>query len=268
MMQAGKAGADTPQLRGIFDDDEDPQYWKEAMENFPNKVPRFVSKDDYFAFIERVGFKPSNPEEPKLFHSISMLTTWKQIKTLMLPKYYEYNAKWEPKRADSICLDNNKFVVVSNDTDVAQRRSLLAREYLLSRLDLCIHQKLSSISMENTLNYLFHHMRCGIFGMIRNNKLVMFCPFVNKSYRNTWNNCVRLDCPDNNVDTYYGIKHETTGRRENYLRDMSEWWANGNIICNEHQRIGEKEGETQWWGDSFNFQLKDMVAETCRTREV
>jgi hypothetical protein len=196
------------------------------------------------------------------------MTTWNQVKTVMFPKYCEYNARWEPVYASAVNLSANRFVTVTEDKDIAEGRSLMAREYLLSRLDLSIHKRLSSVSMENTLNYLFHHMRCGIFGMIRNNKLVMFCPFVNKNYRNTWNECLELDCPDNNVDTYYATKEGQIGRRENYLRDMSEWWANGSIICNEHRRLGEKVDETQWWGDSFNFQLKDMVSETCRTREV
>ena len=47
---------------------------------------------------------------------------------------------------------------------------------------------------------------------------------------------------------------------------MNEWWANGNIICNVHTDVGET--ESQWWGDHFNFQLLDMVSETCRTRTV
>ena len=179
-----------------------------------------------------------------------------------------HNIRWDPIHADTIDLCDNRYAtVVNSDHDIAEGRSLAAREYLQSRLDLCIHRHLSVVSMENTLNYLFYHMRCGIFGMIRNNSLVIFCPFVNKQYRNNWNKCLQLDCPDNNVDTYYRIKEETK-RRENYLSDMSEWWANGNIICNQHQRLGEKKDETQWWGDTFNFQIKDMIAETCRMRKV
>jgi hypothetical protein len=28
----------TPQYRGIFQEDEDPEYWREAVKSFPNKV--------------------------------------------------------------------------------------------------------------------------------------------------------------------------------------------------------------------------------------
>lgn len=34
--------------------------------------------------------------------------------------------------------------------------------------------------------YLFHHMRCGIFVCIRNKRLMVFAPFVNKDYTNDW----------------------------------------------------------------------------------
>ena len=103
--------------------------------------------------------------------------------------------------------------------------------------------------------------------MIRNNQLVVFCPFVNKNYKNTWNNCLEFECSNGKVDTYYSEK-ERRFRQENYLPDISDWWANGNIICSQHQKLGEAAEDTQWWGDSFNFQLKDMIAETCRSRSV
>ncbi len=38
----------------------------------------------------------------------------------------------------------------------------------------------------NTLRYLFEHMRCGIFVKIRAGQLVMFVPFANDAYTNTW----------------------------------------------------------------------------------
>ena len=59
-------------------------------------------------------------------------------------------------------------------------------DYLKSRLDLPIHSIMNSTSTINTLTYLFNHMKCGILVMIRDNKLVLFCPFVNKDYTNNW----------------------------------------------------------------------------------
>lgn len=71
--------------------------------------------------------------------------------------------------------------------------------YLSSRLNLPIHSTMTSLSVLNTLQYLFHHMRCGIYIMIRDNQLVIFCPFVNKHYQNTWSDALTLDCDDNTV---------------------------------------------------------------------
>ena len=43
----------------------------------------------------------------------------------------------------------------------------------------------------------------------------------------------------------------------------------GNIICSQIcSEEEEKLGVVQWWGDQFLFQLKDMLAEACRMREV
>jgi hypothetical protein len=47
-------------------------------------------------------------------------------------------------------------------------------------------------------------------------------------------------------------------RRENIIPDPRNWWANGNIICNEHCRYRNRQDETQYWGDQFLTQLRDM----------
>ena len=54
------------------------------------------------------------------------------------------------------------------------------------RSELPFHKHTSEESTLNTLRYLFFHMRCGIFVMIRHRRVVMFVPFVNKDYTNTW----------------------------------------------------------------------------------
>lgn len=107
-------------------------------------------------------------------------------------------------------------------------------------------------------------MKCGIYVMIRNNEVVLFCPFVNTEYRNSWSKYLQLEAPDGQMETYYEAK-KMHYRAENIIPDKAEWWANGNIICNEYSNdaLGN-----QFWGDHFLFQLKDMLAETCRLRKV
>ena len=80
---------------------------------------------------------------------------------------------------------------------------------------------------------------------------------------------------------------------ENVL-PKNQWWANGNIICNVHDNIlvsnpttttttnttttGNNKGhnsdptsttsnlrQSQYWGDHFLFQLKDMFSEVCNS---
>jgi hypothetical protein len=95
----------------------------------------------------------------------------------------------------------------------------------------------------------------------------MYCPFVNRRYKNTWKKCLTFDCPEGNLFSYYQRKGNDF-RPENYLPDMDDWWANGNIICNAHQKDDEAPEDSQLWGDTFIMQMKDMIVETCRTRTV
>lgn len=113
----------------------------------------------------------------------------------------------------------------------------------------------------NTLKYLFHHMRCGIFVMIRRRRVVLFVPFANKDYENNWGDNIEFDSSDGSMYQYYREK-QNYYRRENIIKDSRKWWANGNIMCNEHCRYRNKEHETQYWGDQFLTQLRDMYVPT------
>lgn len=108
-------------------------------------------------------------------------------------------------------------------------------------------------------------MRCGIFVMIRRRRVVLFVPFANKDFENNWGDNVKFDSSDGSMFQYYKEKRNYY-RRENIINDPCKWWANGNIICNEHCRYRDKEHETQYWGDQFLTQLRDMYA--CRRRLV
>lgn len=55
----------------------------------------------------------------------------------------------------------------------------------------------------NTLKYLFFHMRCGIFVMIRRRRVVMFVPFANKDYENNWGDNITFDSSDGSMNQYY-----------------------------------------------------------------
>ena len=80
------------------------------------------------------------------------------------------------------------------------------RREVTSRLDLPFHSCLSPASSAATLQYLFFHMRCGIFVMFRGGKLVMFVPFVNKDYENNWGDRFAMEAP---FSEYYDQKSST-----------------------------------------------------------
>lgn len=243
-------------LRGIYDFEHEPEYWKEAISQFPNHVPRFDEKTQAESFIRQYCQKQSNPEDTGLQHSISTLTSWSQIEKYIFSVTKNYNGCYDDTQIANSMV-NNRFHLKEG----SEESSNPVGEYLASRLNLAIHAKLSSISVMNTFRYLYEHMRCGIYCMIRGGRLVIFCPFVNKDYQNNWSEYLHLDCDDNQLESYYKRK-SSHFRHENYI-DKKLWWANGNIICNEFNK-----GRNQWWGDQFLFQIKDMIAETCNHRDV
>ena len=137
---------------------------------------------------------------------------------------------------------------------------------LSERLDLPFHQRLNRESTRNTLKYMFEHMRAGIYVMIRRGKVRMFAPFVNSTYENNWSKQLYWEPGGTNVDVYYQEKSASGYREENVCPKVSDWWANGNIICNEHCPPGES--QSQYWADQFLPPLRDMLHKLCEEREV
>lgn len=251
-----------PAIRNVFRHCDEENDWKEALECFPNKVPRFKTKQEAAEFAKKHCLRGSNPEYRGLQHSVSTLIDWNQIEKYLLPKIEEYNEL----SADKAVSNNSNRFADSNDNNPTESIA----GYLKSRLNLSIHTQLNSLSTMNTLKYMFFHMKCGIFVMIRNNEVVIFCPFVNKDYRNSWGGALKVKSSDGTIESYYDEKAHYY-RREDYLPDVSQWWANGNIICNEYKsdtNSATGESTNQYWGDHFLLQLKDMFAEVCRLREV
>lgn len=256
------SGSQRSRFRNAFSiEEEDPQ-WQTAVSQFPNSVPRFESKDEAIEFCKQHCTIGSNPDVPHLLHSVTTLITWAQITKHLIPRIKKYDTNWERISPSAHTCKDNRFTK-RNDEESDSKEGLLY-DYMKSRLDLSIHRELSFQSTINTLRYMFFHMKCGIFVMIRNNRVVVFCPFVNKDYKNSWKGALKVASSDGTITTYYEEKRNHY-RKENYIADVDEWWANGNIICNEYSN--ESLGN-QYWGDHFLLQIKDMFAETCNNRKV
>lgn len=273
-----------PEIRGMLGDFGDSAEWLEAMANFPNGVPRFANRDEALKFMEEYNtyHGGSNPDFPQLMHVFTMLISWEQIEKYLIPNIHK--ARAEPSFAESISRDYLAKYSSSNPDDgsvnnvSAEGSTTIASDNVYEseeasnvvkdinfRLDLPFHCCLSPVSTMNTLKYLFYHMKCGIYVMIRNKKLRIFAPFVNSDYRNTWGDVIQLE-GDGSLDTYYTRKAGLY-REENVEKDKFKWWANGNIICNEISKSDNIES-MQYWGDQFLTPLRDMLGEACRTRNI
>ncbi|GMF17941.1 unnamed protein product [Phytophthora fragariaefolia] len=243
-----------PMLRGIFafEDEETPEWRRVVMSETAGGVPKFATKAECEDFIRKHCWRGSNPDFPKLQHVFSMLVDWQQITDILIPKIEEYDSKYPPAPAPEVS-DGNRF---------AQDEGRPIAEDVDYRVNMPFHQRTNRESTLNTLRYLFFHMRCGIFVMIRRRRVVIFAPFANKDYENNWGENVTFDSSDGSMFAYYREKQRYY-RRENIIPDVKNWWANGNIICNEHCRYRNKEDETQYWGDQFLTQLRDMLEDAC-----
>ncbi|KAL4151888.1 hypothetical protein PRNP1_008825 [Phytophthora ramorum] len=248
-----------PMLRGIFafEDEETPEWRRVVMSETSGGVPKFATKAECEDFIRKHCWRGSNPDFPKLQHVFSMLVDWQQITEVLVPKIHEYDAKF-PLDPTPPVSEHNRF---------AQGEGLPIAEDVDYRVNMPFHRRTNRESTFNTLRYLFFHMRCGIFVMIRRRRVVIFAPFANKDYENNWGHNVTFDSSDGSMFAYYREKQRYY-RRENIIPDVNKWWANGNIICNEHCRYRNKEDETQYWGDQFLTQLRDMLEDACKHRNI
>jgi len=130
----------------------------------------------------------SNPYNIQLKHIFTMLTNWKQIECILLPNIIQARKEDKEDKESSTSNNNNNVYESIDATKVMDAINF--------RLNLPIHKCTTISSTMNTLKYLFFHMKCGIFVMIKNGKLRIFAPFVNSDYRNTWGDVIKLEGDD------------------------------------------------------------------------
>ena len=155
------------EYRGIFGEKGDSDEWTKAVEKFPNKVPRFESKDDCLEFMREYvrHHGGSNPEFPHLQHIFTTLITWDQIERLLLPNIEK--ARTEPSSSPKIPQDYGREPDDTSSNIYEQSAAKEAVDAINFRLDLPFHQTITPVSVTNTMKYLFFHMKCGIYVMIR-----------------------------------------------------------------------------------------------------
>lgn len=237
----------------------DSKSWLAAVSHFPNGVPRFDSRAACLEFMKNYNTQAkagSNPDFQHLMHIFTMLVNWEQIENYLLPEIVR--ARLEPSNSAA---DAGNDVSDNNIYEADESKQVV--EDIEFRLNQPFHKCTNPQSTMNTLKYLFYHMKCGIFVMIRNGNLRIFAPFVNSDYHNNWGDIIKLEA-DDTIDSYYS-KKSGLYREENVEHDRFKWWANGNIICNE---LSQSNTDTQFWGDHFLAPLRDMLEEACRLRKI
>ena len=252
-----------PEIRGMFGEHGDSDDWIDATAQFPNKVPRFDSRAQCLDWVKEYlkYHGGSNPDYPHFQHIFTMLASWEQVEKYLIPNMEK--ARQEPSAAKKVPHDYG-LQPDESSSNVYERSADVAAT-IAERLDVPFHRCTTPASVMNTLQYLFFHMKCGIYVMIRNGKVRIFAPFTNKDFRNTWSDHLRIE-GDGTLDSYYTAKAGKY-REEQIESDRTKWWANGNIICNELSKE-EDIAKSQFWGDHFLSPLADMLGEACRLRDM
>jgi hypothetical protein len=131
-------------------------------------------------------------------------------------------------------------------------------EKALKELEFDIYKNLNRQAIVDTFNYLFHHIRMGIFVYIKNNKLQYFIPFQKMDYKNNWSSKIKFK---NNMtfDEYYEEKMKYTGKTDNIEKDLSKWSSNNCLIGNW---TDNEVGDMGW------YEIRDMLHQTCNNHKV
>ncbi len=230
----------------------------EAEPQFRDCVPTFDTKEECQSWLQAHA-RCTNPDYPQCRHIFTHACDWAQVCRLILAPLAAYRAAHPvaaPRPAAGAAPPGNRFA-----GEPAIRAALRAR------LDLPFHASTNEESTLNTLRYLFFHMRHGIFVLIRGGRLLMFAPFVNKDFVNTWGEELEFE-GGGGAAAYLARKKAVmrahgmgrSAEEERYLPDVRSWWANGNIICNVPS--------PDFWGDNYLPQLKHMLLTLCAQRAV
>lgn len=134
-----------------------------------------------------------------------------------------------------------------------------------SELNLPIYEHLSNEDVINTFNYMFYHIRIGIFVQIKEGKLSQFIPFQNLEYTNPWHdnkNILRFSDGKNgetSMDDYYKKKKKQKYNHADVEPDVTKWSSNNCLLGT----WSDNEIGNMGW-----FEVREMLYETCNKKTV
>lgn len=217
----------------------DNSYIKNIFKDTNNLSFKSIKDCENFLKLKK-NSQRSNPYE-YLFHSITLLT--------------------EKSHIFSIGLKNLTKPEINNKTYKTKLNKRLCKN-IDKYFNLSIYSKLNLQSTLNTFNYIYNHLRSGIFVSIRKGNVELFLPFVNKNYTNDFNDITFEDEKD--LKEYYNNK--LNYYRKETILPKNKWWANGNIIDNEVYCVKQK--GKQYMGDTYFNELRDFLNELCKSRHI
>ena len=165
---------------------------------------------------------------------------------------------------DNDCKNSNRLNYLTDPNEfynLLPKRLILKKnnnKSMLKELELDIYQDLTRKDVINTFNYMFYHIRIGIFVYIKNNKLHYFIPFVNQNYKNNFSSYLKFK---NNMNDkqYIKNKQQYLKKGDTIEKDILKWSANNCLIGNW---IENEVGDMGW------YELYDMLYLTCMNRNV
>jgi hypothetical protein len=136
------------------------------------------------------------------------------------------------------------------------------------------YAKQTTMSVDNTFNYIFHKFKKGIFVQIKDGRLAVFLPFSKHNYVNEWHDRIRVPPRFEKKQTVERkgrqitlspfevfIRHvqslDSRRHQQNIHADRARWYGNNCIFRYEYP-IGE--------GDSGVCMFRDMLATLCEAR--
>lgn len=243
------------------------------------ETPLFASKQEckmwsqlhVQAHCSYVGL-PSSPSHTDLCHMYTTAVTWTDVVHILSSNLVDeqcsaYFNRWGHTAVRERC--DTSLLTSDSDADALQQsvRVRLAAPVFAFAATFTHHAAV------NTLRYLFHHMRCGIFVRITDNHVSAFLPFVNgDGYSNTWSSQIvyrdfgydheryHASKPEQHCGQAYARVTHKAVESKSRIRDPTKWWANAGIICDTpHPQI---------WGDSFLSLLRSVFETLCSSTVV
>ena len=132
----------------------------------------------------------------------------------------------------------------------------------IPEIDCKLYRNLTTKSIQNTFDYIFHKFKKGIFLRIKTGKLTTFLPFSNKNFVNEWSKKICIDPRYKSLNKFIEYIQKSLGRPYNsrYVnRFVDSWYANNCLVRYEYP-VPE--------GDSNNPIMSDMFLTLCKERKI